>query len=121
MRKKKNYHSSVTVFRPLNGLESLVRSGQAASQITSLARVGRTTSALPSSPAIPRIMPPVSLNCFCQFVSVSHKCISLCLMLEHKDGKTTVPSTSKESIGKKLVNYQKLPVVIFRSIDCQIP
>ena len=38
-----------------------------------------------------------------------------------QDYKRTVPSTSKGPVGKKLVGYQKLPVVNFLSIGCQIP
>ena len=41
-------------------------------------------------------------------------------MFEHLCGKTTVPNSSKGSIVKKLVGFQKLPVVNFLSIDCQI-
>lgn len=42
-------------------------------------------------------------------------------MFLHLDGKTTGPSTSKGAIGEKLVDCEKLPVVNFQSIDCQIP
>ena len=110
------------MFSGLTTAKKLGHRGQAASQIMSLARLERTTSALTFTPSfpIPKITPPVSLHCFCQSVSVSHVCISLCHMFEHLDGKTAVPSTSK-GLGKKLVGYQKLPVVNSLNIDCEIP
>lgn len=42
-------------------------------------------------------------------------------LFEHLDGKTTGPSTLRGPIGEKLVACQKLPVINFQSIDCQIP
>lgn len=42
-------------------------------------------------------------------------------LFQHLDGNTTGPSTSKGPVGEKLVDCQKLPVVNFQSIDCQIP
>ena len=97
--------------------------GRAASQRMPLARLFRTTSVLPSIPVlpIPRITQLVSHHCFCLSVSVSHDCISLCHMLEHLDGKTAVPTTSKGSVVKNLVVYQKLPVVRSLSFYCHIP
>ena len=107
----------------ISGLEIFVHRGQATSQITLLARLGLTILALPSTPPlfIPRIMPPVSLHYFYQSASVKYDCISLCHKFEHLNGKTTLPSTSKGPMCKKLVSYQKLPVVNFLSTDCQIP
>ena len=97
------------------------RSGSKPNNVT--LQAGTNNFLSPSTPPlpIPGITPPVSLHCFRQCVPIGYDYISLGHMLEHMDGKTRMPSTSKGSIGKKLVGYQKLSVVNFLSTDCQIP
>lgn len=42
-------------------------------------------------------------------------------LFQYMDGKSTGPNSLKGPIGEKLIKCETLPVVMFKSIDCQIP